>query len=130
MPSSYERSLPLPGNGIYPVVGVTFVSTYPDNLHQLEALWHQEGHHEEGLAVVLRRNPLNEHDQNAIEVHVPALSGDFMVGHLPAAIAARLAPELDGGAEWRSHLVEVLIHSDHPDRPGIRVRLQRVIHDD
>lgn len=53
----------------------------------------------EGLAVVLVRRPTNPHDPNAIEVHVPAIGDDGMVGHLPRDRAAELAPSLDGG-EW------------------------------
>jgi hypothetical protein len=123
MPSSQ----PLGPTFIFPVVGVTFCEGYPDNLIALAELWEQEGHHEEGVPVVLMRNPLNEYDSNAIEVHLPAMSRIGKIGHVPKEIAARLAPELDAGLSWHAAITEVLIHSEHIDRPGLRVKMRRVV---
>lgn len=125
MPSSYEQSLPLPPEFVFPVVGVSFCDGYPDNLLALGELWEQEGHHEEGLPVVLIRNPLNIHDSNAIEVHMPAMDRIGKIGHVPREMAARLAPELDAGTHWIAAITEVKIHADHMDRPGLRVKMRR-----
>jgi HIRAN domain len=112
------------------VVGMTFTSGYPENLYSLDYLYKERAQDhgallDEPIAAVLIRNPDNPHDANAIEVHVPSLS-DPMIGHIPAGVAARLAPELDEGANWLAGVEQVLIHPDHPDNPGIAVRLERV----
>lgn len=110
------------------VVGMTFVAGYPDSVHRLKAAADRAaltGEGGEGLAVVLRRNPDNPHDANAIVVEVPAAEGP--VGHVPAHLAARLAPELDAGARWRCSITEVLVHPDHLDRPGITLACERVV---
>lgn len=113
---------------IVPVVGVTFVPSYPNNLHMLrqieaEAVASRRG---EWLNVVLVRNPANPHDTNAIEVHVPALGDEMaMIGHLSRDIAARLAPLLDQGVRFTSQLCGVRINPEHMDRPGIDVAIAR-----
>ena len=53
----------------------------------------------ERLPVVLRRDPANEYDQNAIEIHIPGEAGH--VGFVPAELARLLAPMLDGGERLR-----------------------------
>jgi len=79
----------------------------------------------EPLAVVLVRNPDNEYDANAIEVHIPALGEMGFIGHLTRPIAARLAPEIDSGTQWAAAVVSVLIDPDHMDRPGISIECVR-----
>lgn len=105
------------------VRGVSFAPGYPDNitvLDQVAAEAHRSG---EPLVVVLKRNPANEYDANAIEVHVPALGDEYgMIGHLTRPIAARLAPEMDSGVEWRAAIESVLINPEFPDRPGISIK--------
>ena len=56
-----------------PVVGVSFVDGYPANLMALNEADVQADDAGGHLAVVLRRNPSNTHDANAIEVHVSRL---------------------------------------------------------
>lgn len=125
---SYSQGLPLPSAPFtFKVVGVTFVAGYPKNILGLAELCNGLDM-EEGPAVVLRRDPDNPHDSNAIQVHVPQ-EGIGMIGHVPKEIAARLAGELDIGIHWRSHLYNVLIQNGHEDRPGITVKLQRVVDD-
>lgn len=109
------------------VVGVTFVPAYPDNLWALDRSAVEAERDGEPLTVVLVRNPDNEHDANAIEVHVPALGDEWgMIGHLTRPIAARLAPEIDDGVRWAAQVESVLIDQDHIDRPGISIRCARV----
>jgi hypothetical protein len=121
----------------FKTVGLSFVDAYPANLHQLAALledrerssgWQavNEGDVTPGLPAVLVRNPDNEFDPNAVEVHVPVLGRRTgMIGHVPAAVAARLAPSMDGGAEWAARLVRVLVTDGHPDRPGALIVIER-----
>lgn len=137
------------------VVGVSFVPGYPDNLHALAELMkpkvvpypmmsgemsqyfaerdyedyvEKHGHFlpPEPLPAILVRNPDNEYDPNAIQVHVPSLGEEWgLIGHLTRPIAARMAPEIDDGHEWQAEVVSVLIDPDHPDRPGISIRCDR-----
>ena len=107
------------------VVGVSFVPGYPDNLLDLELADSKAQLNGEPLAVVLIRNPKNEYDANAIEVHVPALGDNGMVGHLTRPIAARMAPEMDAGVVWSAEVESVLIDPDHLDRPGISITCNR-----
>jgi len=108
------------------VVGVSFAPGYPDNLHSLENLAGRayiKG--EEGLAAVLIRNPDNPFDENAIEVHIPALGDMGMIGHLPRDLSSKLAPLLDDGMKWSAMIENVYINPDHPDRPGISISVNR-----
>lgn len=119
----------------FKVVGMTFVSGYPSNLHALDGLlteressvgWDGLGSRT-GLPVALIRNPDNEFDANAVEVHVPALGRRRgMVGHVPADLAAKLSPSLDRGDVWEAWLERVLVNPEHPDRPGILVVMECV----
>lgn len=123
------------------VVGVSFVDTYPRNLYALAEMTNRAGvggpggdmtelharqdRGGERPAVVLRRNPDNEYDTNAIEVHVPSLGDLGFIGHLTRPIATRMAPEMDDGIKWLAHVESVLIDPDHEDRPGISIRCER-----
>lgn len=120
------------------VVGLTFVEGYPANLHEVAdrlqttkvdgASWADlDASMRVGLPVALIRNPDNEYDGNAVEVHVPVLGRRRgMVGHVPADLAAKLAPSLDRGDTWDARLEEVLVNPDHTDRPGALVVMERV----
>jgi hypothetical protein len=112
------------------VVGVTHTPTYPQNLMMLHFSAEQAASLDEPLSVIVVRNPDNEMDPNACEIHVPALGESAMVGWLPTAMAARLAPELDAGARWQGGVVAVLITPGHEDRPGISINLHRVVQED
>jgi hypothetical protein len=98
------------------VVGVTFVDGYPENLYRLEEL-ERERRRGEPLTVLLLREPLNQHDENAVAVHVPAVG---IVGHLARELAAQVAPLLDAGARVLADLY-VRIHPEHPEKPGLTV---------
>lgn len=105
---------------VFDVAGESYRPGYPENLLTLaETLRTMDG--KEWLAAVLRRDSSNEHDRNAIEVHVPAGSGHC--GFVPGQLAKILAPMLDGGTVVTAHAVEVRIHGDSPDRPGLTVAL-------
>lgn len=118
-------SRPLAAKFTTKVVGMTFIDTYPDNLLRVAAIQRRKADagKDETLACVLIRNPKNTHDTNAVQVHVPAVG---MIGHVPAAVAVRLAPELDSGVDWHCFLMPVRIHPDAPEQPGVDIRLERV----
>lgn len=107
----------------FDVAGESFRPGYPDTLLRcaevLRAM--RQG---ERLPVVLRRDPANEYDQNAIEIHIPGEAGH--VGFVPAELARLLAPLLDSGERLHSSAVEVRIRDTAPDRPGLTVSLRRV----
>lgn len=117
----------MPGEFTLKVVGVSFVPGYPTNIFALNDVAEQTftGRDGESISVVLKRNPANEFDSNAIEVHVPTLGDDGMIGHVPAAVASRLAPSIDAGDEWTSEIYNVAIHPDHPENPGIHLKITR-----
>lgn len=109
------------------VVGVTFVTGYPENVIRLsdEAnrrfIFSDDGSDEpDPIPVNLVRNPGNEHDTNAIEVHSDGLG---MIGHIPAGVAERLAPHLDAGESWKAEITAIFQNEDHPNNPGIRLSI-------
>ena len=63
--------------------------------HHRDAL--QSGSAAPGCTLVLRRDPANPHDPNAIAVH---LKGGEQVGWVPREVAEELAPQLDAGSPW------------------------------
>lgn len=72
-------------------------------------------------AVLLVRNPDNEYDANAIEVHVPLLGRHGFVGHVPKDLAARWAPRIDGGSTATAAVSAVLVDPEHLDKPGLEI---------
>lgn len=108
------------------VVGVTFQEGYPENCYALEALNFEAERVGERLAVVLIREPDNEHDPNCVAVHCPSLTEHGLIGKITRPLAARLAPELDAGIQWQGELSSIRIHADHLDRPGIDIRIKRI----
>lgn len=115
------------------VVGVTFTPDYPENLSRLKdaadlrfllnpGQFGSADRRPEPLPAVLIRRPDNQFDPNAVEVHVPEVG---MIGHLPRALAVRVAPEMDATTEWAASVDEVWVHPDHPERPGITVNCWR-----
>ena len=132
------------------VVGLTFVdggNAYPNNVQQLREAYNARvlvsvfsgdpyddpepaplivgwGPGKiEPLPIVLRRNPDNEHDANAVEVHSPAVG---MLGHLPRDIAARVAPWLDAGHKLRVGVASVLVMPGSEDNPGVSLCVERI----
>ena len=118
------------------VVGMTFHSAYPESMHRLSEIiqgsmaasireagdWSVLNEHGfEGPVAILKRNPLNEYDVNAIEVHVPALGAAGFVGHIPGPLAARWAPRLDRGETSVACVSAVPIDPRHPEKPGLQL---------
>lgn len=99
---------PAPRKWTAKVVGVSFTGNHPRNLEVLRAMVGSDP-----VPATLVRNPANEFDANAIEVH----AAETMIGHVPAHVAARLARHLDAGVEYDAEM-SVSTHPDFPDNPG------------
>lgn len=108
------------------VVGVSFRPAYPGVLFRLDEVWKENAQRDEPLPAILVRDPDNEIDRNAVQVHVPALGDDAWIGFLTRPIVNRLAPEMDNGIRWAAEVVNVLIDSDWLDRPGISIKCYRL----
>lgn len=102
------------------VVGVTFHDGYVKHVYDLDVQFTMRGG---TLAATLVRDPSNAVDANAIEVHAPCIGK--MIGHLPAKVAAKLAPLMDAGENWTAEFTEVFVNPNHPDRPGIGVDIRK-----
>jgi len=119
----------------FKVVGLTFIDAYPTNVQSLELLvteaqvdalgWSSDAV-DRPVDVVLIRNPENEFDRNAIEVHIPLLGRRSMIGHVPRLLAEKLSPSLDRGDVWESRVLSVLVSDENPDLPGVEVLLERM----
>lgn len=105
------------------VVGLTFVDGYPANVLRLRDLDEGRQPNAERLPIVLRRNPANQYDANAIEVHQPAVG---MLGHLPKELAAELAPLMDAGTIVAAEVAAVRVMPGHEDRPGVSIAVRKV----
>lgn len=115
----------VPGRFTSRVVGVSHVDGYPENLGRVELAMRRPELYDEPpveLPAELVRDPGNEHDPNAVEVHV---LGE-RVGYLAARTAATLAPLLDAGEPWAAAVAEVRVSQNNPGNPAITVVLQRL----
>jgi len=73
-----------------------------------------------GAPLELRRDPGNEHDANAIAVHVP---GGAQLGWVPREIAAELAGEMDAGKPWCAVVLREQRPSPRDPRSGLTMLL-------
>lgn len=76
-----------------------------------------------GRPLVLRRDPDNEHDPDAIAVH--ADGGGEQLGWVPRELAAQLAGELDAGREWSAVVLREQRPSPRDPRSGLTMLLAR-----
>jgi HIRAN domain-containing protein len=72
-----------------------------------------------GAALVLRRDPGNEHDANAIQVRF----GDAQIGWVPRELAEELAGELDAGRTWSAAVLREQRPSPRDPRSGLTMLL-------
>ena len=107
------KSIP-EGMEVYPVVGVSFVPGYPNNIHNIRIAMATL---EEEIPVNLVRNPDNKYDSNAIEVR--SLGG--MLGHLPREVAAQLAPLIDAGKKYKATIYQVRVSPENSANPGMDI---------
>ena len=75
-----------------------------------------------GSTLLLRRDPGNEHDPNAIAVHTQR---DEALGFVPRELAAELAPQLDRGIPWSAVVLREQRASPRDPRTGITMLLGR-----
>ena len=73
-----------------------------------------------GRPLKLRRDAANEHDANAIAVHVP---GGAQLGWVPRELAAELAQELDGGRPLAAVVLREQRASPRDPRTGVTMLL-------
>jgi HIRAN domain len=91
------------------IAGVAGAARHPDALAAARL----------GEPLVLRRDPGNEHDPNAIEV----LAGQQQIGWVPRELAAELAPELDAGRPWSAVVLREQRPSPRDPRSGLTMLL-------
>jgi hypothetical protein len=77
---------------------------------------------EPGRPLLLRRDPGNPHDANAIAVETP---GGEQAGWVPREVAADLAPELDAGRAWAAIVLRERRASPRDPRDGATMLLAR-----
>jgi hypothetical protein len=105
----------LPARLATKTVGVTFALGYPTHFHRLADLVARG----QAPVLVLVAEPTNPHDANAVAVR--STTGRHL-GHLPAALAARVAPE---AAVWSIESYEVLVMPGSESQPGLSLHLRR-----
>lgn len=100
-------------------VGVTFSDDYPKNLYRIkDRLENTPG----GLIPAqLVREPDNEYDSNAVAVHIDGET----IGHLPAPVAAKIAPHLDDNEPWHATVTDILITPGEEHQPGMNLSVRR-----
>lgn len=126
-----------PKTRLIDVVGMSFIPSYPDNLLRLREICEKQSvtslggggdfgddYEPEKLPAVIIRNPENEFDANACEVHIPALGRKGMVGHVPRDLAARLAPLMDAGVQVRGWVDFVRIMPGKESNPGLTIGIE------
>ena len=75
-----------------------------------------------GSALVLRRDPANEHDPNAIAVYA---RGGAQLGWVPREVAPQIAPDLDSGTPWSALVLRESRPSPRDPRSGLTMLLAR-----
>jgi hypothetical protein len=95
------------------VAGVAGAAGFHDDVLQSDGA-------QPGSALVLRRDPGNEHDPNAIAVLV---SGGDQLGWVPREVAAELAGDLDAGRPWGAVVLRERRASPRDPRSGVTMLL-------
>ncbi len=89
------------------------------------AAWHREALDSDaagpGSPLVLARDPVNEHDANAIAVHL-ALTAE-QLGWVPRELARELAPSIDAGDPWSAVVLREQRASPRDPRTGVTMLL-------
>jgi len=95
------------------VAGVAGAARFHDDVLQSDAV-------SPGAALLLRRDPGNEHDPNAIAVLTAA---GAQAGWVPREVAAELAPALDAGERWSAVALRERRASPRAPRDGLTMLL-------
>jgi hypothetical protein len=118
----------LPAEVSCALVGMSFVPDYPMNVRhwerEMSRRYWEDPDAPDAVVGWLRRNPDNQYDPNAIEVHFGE-GEDSILGHLPRNVARKIAPEMDAGIAWSVTMTGVRTHPQNVDNPGVDVRLAR-----
>lgn len=127
-PRPWAPESPKTDTKILPVVGVSFVEGYPHNLLALKELidWQAGQPGAAPLSVILRRNPDNQYDPNAVEVHIPALGKQAFIGHFKRDHARPIAILIDSGVRFACHVHRCRILESQPQNPGIDIAVTRL----
>jgi hypothetical protein len=101
--------------------GAAGAAAFHDDVLQSEAV-------QPGATLVLRRDPANEHDPNAIAVEVAGDAAEQagaggQLGFVPGELAAELAPELDAGEPWSAVVLREQRASPRDPRTGVTILL-------
>lgn len=110
-------------------VGVTFADDYPANLYRVKdhaatvgvSLDGPPVAGRRGLDCELVREPNNPYDANAVAI----VAASESIGHVPRAIAVRLARELDSKVVWVAEVTAIVYWPDRPEQPGVWIRMRR-----
>ena len=84
--------------------------------HEAKAVWDEMS---EGDALVLVREPANEHDANAVRVDWR----DHVLGYLPRADNADVARQLDRGQPLRARIARLTRYRNHHRKLEIEIYL-------
>ena len=104
---------PMPSPFLAKVVGLSFRTAYPHNILN------------GGSATQIRLAAYTDNEHDPYAVAVIGTHNDLL-GYLPRAIAWRLHNELlHNPKSWIAETVEVLIHPDNPNQPGLLIRCRR-----
>lgn len=76
-----------------------------------------------GRELALRRDVANEHDPNAIAVHLAPPGAGEQLGWVPRELAAEIAPELDAGRPWSAVVLREQRASPRDPRTGVTMLL-------
>ena len=98
--------------------GLRVVAVAGAGRHHSEALEREDV--APGRALLLRRDPENAHDPNAIAVHA---NDGQQVGWVPRELAAELAPSLDAGDDWSAIVLREQRRSPRDPRHGLTTLL-------
>lgn len=96
------------------VVGLTFNKQYPKNIYSIAkdfALGND--------SILLVREIDNEFDSNAVAVY----HGQEQIGHIPAKLAAFIAPQIDSGIKWYAAIESIVVSPNNSNNPGLKITL-------
>ena len=107
-----RNAVALSGRGLI-VAGVAGARRFHDDVLQGDAV-------SPGRRLILRREPANEHDANAIAV---LAAGGAQAGWVPREVAAHVAPGLDAGEPWAAVVLRERRASPRDPRSGLTMLL-------
>ena len=81
-----------------------------------------------GVPLILKREPDNPHDANAVAVSIKArtlivFSAEVQIGYLNADVASEIAPYIDSGGTVRAEITEVTGGTDEKPTLGVNILL-------